>query len=156
MGLRQNILTDPVSELDLRKVVTVKTETPVRQAAALMREHQLGCVIVVDSHGKPVGKFTERKIIRLMVDDPTQMDQPVKNFMIPSADPVRDTDSIAAMVSKMQVGNLRFLCVVDAQNKAVALSGQKGLMEYIADHFPRQIKVQRMKSKIFLDEREGA
>lgn len=156
MGLRQNILTDPVSELDVRQAVTVKQDTTARQAIALMRQHQLGCVIVVDGHGRAVGKFTERLVIRMLLEDPSKLDQPMRNLKIHAADPIRDTDSIASMISKMQVGNLRFLCVVDAHNKPVALSGQKGLMEYIAEHFPRQIKVQRMRSKIFLDEREGA
>lgn len=156
MGLRQNILTAPVSELDLRKIATVKPDTTVRQAVATMREHQLGCVIVVDSLGKPIGKFTERQVTKLLLDDTSKLDEPIKNHMLASADPVRDTDSIAGMVSKMQVGNLRFICVTNAQGKATALAGQKSLMEYIADHFPRQIKVQRMRSKIFMDEREGA
>ena len=156
MGLRQNMLTEPVSELELRQVVAVKPDTTVREAAARMREHHLGCVVIVDSNGKPLGKFTERKIVKLLVENPASIDEPVKKHMIPTVDPVRDTDSIAGMVSRMQVGNLRFLCVVNAPGKAIAISGQKGLMEYIADHFPRQVKVQRMKSKVYLDEKEGA
>ena len=50
----------------------------------------------------------------------------------------------------------RFVCVTDAEGRAVALTGQKGLSEYIADHFPRQVMVQRLGGKPGLAAREGA
>lgn len=156
MGLRQNILTDPVSELNLRKVITVKPETTVREAAAKMREGKLGCVVVMSSEGKPVGIFTERKVMRLILECTKKLDEPVSNHLITTAGPMADDSPIGDMVTKMQVDNLRFLAVENPKEKIVSISGYKGLMEYIAEHFPRQIKVQRMKSKMFMDEREGA
>ena len=42
----------------------------------------------------------------------------------------------------------RFLCVLDEDGRTrVALTGQKGLSEYIADHFPQQVMVQRVGGK---------
>ena len=65
------------------------------------------------------------------------------------------TEPIANVIESMQSQKLRFIVVLDEQGKAVAITGQKGIMEYIADHFPRQIKVQRMSSDFFTGQREG-
>ena len=46
--------------------------------------------------------------------------------------------------------------VLDDEGRPVGLTGQKGVMEYIAEHFPRQGKVQLMESKLHMDHREGA
>ncbi len=56
----------------------------------------------------------------------------------------------------MKIKNVRFLCVVDEDRRVVGLTGQKGLMEYVADHFPRQVMVQRIGCTPFLATREGA
>lgn len=156
MGLRQNLLTDPVSELNLRQVITVSPETTIRQAAIKMREGNLGCVIVVAPDGKPQGLFTERQITRLLVQGPHVLDHPVKDHLATPESPVDQNAPIADMTQLMFNRGLRFILVTGQNGRLSGLSGQKGFMEYVAEHFPRQIKVQRMASKIFMDEREGA
>jgi CBS domain-containing protein len=156
MGLRESILEDTVAKLPLREVIKVRPGTPVRKVAQKMRQKKLGCAILVDDKGKPVGKFTERKLLRAVLEDPANLDQPVEKFSYPSGDPVALTDSIAKMVQVMQARQLRFLSVVDARGRVVALTGQKGLMEYIAEHFPRRVKVERLHSQLSMDDREGA
>src|SRR5208283_4743681 len=101
--------------------------------------------------GKPIGKFTERKLLRLVLQSPANLDQPVEKFSYPSGDPVALTDSIAKMIQVMQGRQLRFLSVVDAKGRVVALTGQKGLMEYIAEHFPRRVKGGKLHSKLSMD-----
>lgn len=156
MGLRQNILTEPVSELNLRQVVTVSPETTIGQAIARMREGKLGCVIVCSEDGKPQGLFTERQVIRLLLEGTHVLDQPVKDHLATPESPTDRNAPIGDMTQKMLDRGLRFIIVTDEQGKATGISGQKSFVEFIAEHFPRQIKVQRMQSKLYMDEREGA
>lgn len=156
MGLRQNLLTEPVSELNLRQVITVSPETTIRQAAEKMRENKLGCVIVCCDDGKPQGLFTERQIIRLLLTGAQILDEKVKDHLATPESPTDQAAPIGDMTKQMQERSLRFIIVTDKDGKAAGISGQKSFMEYIAEHFPRQIKVQRMQSKIYMDEREGA
>ncbi len=155
MGLRRNILNEPVSELELRELIAVNPETPVREALKKMRDKQLGCVVVIDDQGRPLGKFTERLLVKLLLEHPGSLDQPVSKHMSSTWDAVKKSEPIAKVIDAMQSQKLRFIVVLDDQGKAVAITGQKGVMEYIADHFPRQIKVQRMSSDYFTDQREG-
>jgi hypothetical protein len=69
---------------------------------------------------------------------------------------VKQSDPIVNVLLAMQAQNVRFVCVLDDEGRAVALTGQKGLMEYIADHFPGQIMVQRIGCAPYIQQREGA
>jgi hypothetical protein len=60
------------------------------------------------------------------------------------------------VLAALEFTNIRFLIVVDDRGRLAGLTGQKGLMEYVAEHFPRQVTVQRIGCKPFLAEREGA
>ena len=157
MGLRQDILSDPVSVLELRDLVAVKPDTTVRRAIELMRQHRLGCVVIVDDHNRPLGKFTERLLIKLLVaDGPDALDQRVSEHMASAWTLVERSDPIAKVIQCMEADKLRFVVVVDEHGHPVGITGQKGVMEYVAEHFPRQVKVQETEAKLYMDQREGA
>lgn len=156
MGLKENIFRDTISDLELRELIALAPDTPVRQAVTEMRRMRLGCVIVVDPQGKPIGKFTERKLMKLLLDDPQGLDKPIKEFMYNDPDAIGVYEPVAKLVNLMKSRRVRFVCAVDKDGKAIALTGQRGMMEYIAEHFPRQVKSQRMKPLVSLPEREGA
>jgi hypothetical protein len=47
--------------------------------------------------------------------------------------------------------------IVDADGRPTALTGLRGVVEYVADYFPRQVKVQPIDgSKVSIKTREGA
>jgi len=156
MGLRENIRNEPVSQLPLRELICVDRTTTVREAIGLMRRHGLGCIVVVDDDGRPLGKFTERILIRLLLRGDAVLDQPVSDHMASVWGIVSLTDPIEKVVEAMEDKGLRFVVVVDEEGRACALTGQRGLMEYIGEHFPRAIKVQPIGSRLAMDQREGA
>ena len=155
MGLHQDILNQPVSDLDLRELIAVRQDVTIRDALAQMCEKKLGCVVVVDDQNRPLGKFTERLLVRLLLDQPDGLDHPVGQHMASAWAWVQMIDPIAKVIDCMESKKLRFVIVLDDQGRAIALTGQKGVMGYIADHFPRQVRVQRMSSEYFTGQREG-
>ena len=157
MGLKENLLTEKVTELPLREAITVSEESTVATVLDRMREKHLGCAVVADAAGKPLGVFTERTLIDLMLKGTVQWEtMPVRDclekewFSVPAATP------IAEVVGLIREHAARFVCVTDAEGRVVGLTGQKGVSEYIADHFPRQVMVQRLGGKPGLNTREGA
>jgi CBS domain-containing protein len=155
MGLRQEILEAPVTELDWRKLLTISATAPVREAIALMQSKRLGCVVVVDEAGKALGKFTERDLLRLMLLNPKDLDNPVGQNMSGTWATVNQSETVGKVIECMDKSKLRFVIIIDDDGKAVGLTGQKGVIEYIVDHFPRQVKVHMMESKLYMDAREG-
>ena len=56
----------PIGELGTRKVVVARRDTSAEEAAALMRKHHVGDLVVVDDHNGlrvPVGIVTDRDLV---------------------------------------------------------------------------------------------
>jgi len=156
MGLRSDILNHQVSALPMREGLIVAPDARLGETMQKMQAAHLGCVVVVDERGRPLGKFTERRLMRLVVAGKAKPDTRVGDHVFGAEDCVTRNDPIHKMIRIMEDRQLRFIIVVDEQGRVIGLTGQKGLMEYIAEHFPRQVKVQRMQAKLHMDEREGA
>lgn len=156
MGLRQDILNDSIEKLELRELIAVRPTTSVRAAIGLMRRKGLGCAVAVDDAGKPLGKFTERALISLLMEHKDALDRRVGDHLAEEWVSLKITDPISKLLECMQEKGLRFVVVVDDDGRAIGLTGQKGLMEYVAEHFPRAVLVQPMVSRVGMDEREGA
>ncbi len=45
-------------------VITIKETDTVLAATKSMKKHEIGCVVVVDKAGKPIGLMTERDVVR--------------------------------------------------------------------------------------------
>lgn len=156
MGLREDILKDPVASLEMRAALTVTGDEVVRNVAKRMRTTHLGCAIVVDADGKPVGKFTERLYVKLVAADPNAAGDPVAKHMYHDPDAISQDASVSEMVALMQSKSLRYICVTDGNGRVMGITGQKGLMRYISEYFPRIVMVQRMRPLVGMDQPEGA
>ncbi len=63
------------------KVVTVQPEQTIRQALALLAEHNIGALVVVDPEGRPVGILSERDVVRTAVRDEAVFTKTVSALM---------------------------------------------------------------------------
>lgn len=156
MALRENISHESVSELTLRPLVLFKPERPVNDACESMREGGLGATIAVDAVGRPVGMFNEKVLIRLLASNPDAVNEPAEKHMVREVVTVKVTDPIAELIATMKQRHLRWVCVVDEQGKATALTGLRGVMEYVVDHHPLLVKSTPIRRKLSMTEREGA
>lgn len=156
MSLLKNMQTNPVSSLSLRPVIRCQIGDTVRTAILRMREGKLGCVVIVDDDDRPQGIFTEAMLRRQLVVNPGFVDKGLGGQMAAAFPWVRTSDSVETVLDAMETKNTRFLVVVDDDGKAVGLTGQKSLMEYVAEYFPGEVMVQRIGGKGFPDQREGA
>ena len=156
MGLYENMVSEPIRRLALRDAITVSADLSVRDAVLCMRDRKLGCVIVVDEHQKPMGMFTEAMLRCLMIDDRTALDDSVQDRMEKQFPCASITDPVVTVLEAMQAANHRFVSVVDDTGRVVGLTGQKGLMEYIADHFPQTVLTERVGIEPPRRQREGA
>lgn len=156
MGLKENMRSDPVSRLNLREPVVAGASVTVREGIQRMRTRKLGCVIVVDDQRRPMGILNEGMLRQMLSVNPAVVEAPIRDYMNTSARWVRLTDPVVQVLRAMQNENTRFVGVVDDDGRLAGLTGQKGLMEYVADHFPEQVSVQRIGQSTHYAQREGA
>ena len=95
-------------------------------------------------------------LTQLMASHPDSLDEPISSHHADRWPQVRLADAIVSVLEALETKNVRFLAVVDEEGRIAGLTGQKGLMEYIADHFPEHVMVQRIGQKPFMQDREGA
>jgi len=156
MSLQDNLANETVDKLNLRTALTISPDKTVRDAVETMREGNLGCVIVVDKANKPIGIFTEAMLRIALCEDPNCVNAPLTEHIAETFPCVETTDSIETVLEAMETKNHRFVVVVDDGHRVVGLTGQKGLMEYVAEHFPGEVMVQRIGSDPYPHTREGA
>jgi CBS domain-containing protein len=94
-------------------VVTVRPDTPLAEAARLMRDSDLGPLPVCDDDGRIVGMLTDRDItIRATAEGKDPRSTRVEEVMTPEAVCCLDTDEVRKAAEVMQSAQLRRLLVV--------------------------------------------
>lgn len=156
MSLIDNMNNETVEHLTVREPILVAPDLRLRDAVKLMRDKALGCVMVTGEDGKVLGVFTESMLVEVLAHHPQALEDPIEKQMAPRFPWVRNNDPIAFVVDAMQVKNVRLMSVLDEQDQPIGLTGQRGVMEYVADHFPGDVTVQRVGMPAYSARREGA
>ena len=101
-----------VKEVMKAKVITVKPDTSVKEAAQLMRKNRVGSVIVVDD--KPIGILTESDIIeKIVAEDKKASDILVKEIMTSPIIVIEPYIDLEEAMRTMSTCNVRRLPVIE-------------------------------------------
>ncbi len=128
-----------ISELMTRNPCTVTPDTPVSEAARLMKEEDVGIVPVVErvggaeTRGRLVGVITDRDIAIRHVAEGRTTDTPVRDVMsggVKTATPDDTVDSVMALMGREQV---RRVPVVDERGSLVGVVSQADLARKASD-----------------------
>ena len=110
-----------VSEAMTPSVVTVSRETPLADAARLMRDSDVGPLPVADE-GRLVGVLTDRDItIRAVADGKDPFSTRVDEVMTPKVVCCLDTDDVERAAEMMQSAQLRRLLVVSEDGRLAGI-----------------------------------
>jgi CBS domain-containing protein len=106
-------LAKTVGELMTRDPVMVDPKATVRDAARMMRDRDIGAVLVADK-GRLVGLVTDRDIVvRAMADKSDPMNCKVSDIVSKEVETVSPNDSVDKAVKLMRSKALRRVPVVD-------------------------------------------
>lgn len=134
------LFAEPIKSLPRRAGrVAVPLGTTIGQAARIMKEHRVGCVLVEDG-GKLIGIFTERDILTKLVGtgyDPAKV--AVDGVMTRNPETLTPEDPIAFALQQMSVGGFRHVPLVDADGHPVGILSVKDVVDYLTEHFPKEI-----------------
>ncbi|OGB96954.1 MAG: hypothetical protein A3G35_00505 [candidate division NC10 bacterium RIFCSPLOWO2_12_FULL_66_18] len=119
--------------------VAIPLGTTIGEAVRVMKEHRIGCIMVED-RGKLVGIFTERDILTKLVGtgyDPAKVR--VDGVMTRDPETLTLDDPIAFAMQLMSVGGFRHVPLVDADRRTVGILSVKDIVDYLVEHFPRDV-----------------
>ena len=137
MDLSRNLKVESVSRLNPTPPWHVAPEQSVAEAAQLMREKSVGCVLVCVDR-KIVGLFTERDLMKRVMAAGKPLSSPVAESMTPNPVTVHPKDSIATAIRRMEEGGYRHLPVV-VDDRPVGILSVKRIVHYLVEHFPATV-----------------
>jgi CBS domain-containing protein len=96
-------------------VVVMPPQEPVRRLVGLLRQHNLGAVVVSTGDQAIDGIVSERDVVRRLDDGTDVLDMPVSTIMTPAADvqTCRPDDQIEHLMELMTQRRIRHVPVID-------------------------------------------
>jgi len=155
MDLARNLKIDSVSRLHPTPPLHVHPTCTIAQAVALMRQEQVGCVLVCEAN-RVVGIFTDRDLMRRVLAEGKPLTSPVGECMTSRPVVVHPKEPIGAAVRRMEEGGYRHLPVVDEAGRPLGVLSVKRIVHYLVEHFPATIYNLPPDPDVIPHEREGA
>jgi CBS domain-containing protein len=134
MELARNLKVDSVSRLHPTPPWRVHPDQSVAEAVRLMRQHQVGCLLVCNGDTL-LGIFTERDLMRRVLAPGRPLTLPVSACMTPNPVTVLPNAPISFAVRLMEEGGYRHLPVIDAAGKPVGVLSVKRIVHYLVEHY---------------------
>ncbi len=122
-----------ISELMSKNPRTVTPDTPVSEAAQLMKEEDIGMVPVIErvggaeTRGRLVGVITDRDIAIRTVAEGRAADAPVRDVMSSGVRTATPSDSVESVMELMGREQVRRIPIVDERGSLVGVVSQADL-----------------------------
>lgn len=111
-----------VGRICTRVVHTAAPDETVRHAAGLMRQHNVGTLVVLDPGGRPIGLVTDRDIAVRLVGHRLNADETtISMIMTGPVSTVKEETPIESALEHMAGAKIRRLVVVDRNDQLVGL-----------------------------------
>jgi len=131
--VERSLMDDPVSVLGPHSPITLPADATVGEAIRVLLERNIGAVLIVDAGGGLVGILSERdllvKVAGVCHDYPGR---PVSEFMTRHPETIRERDSLAYALHKMDCGGYRHLPVM-RDGRLVGMISVRDLLEHVTD-----------------------
>jgi CBS domain-containing protein len=139
MSLEHDLQQEQVNHLDLNNFTAVGIGTSVRTTVEKMREENHHCAIVVDEDKKVVGIFTDRDILRKVVDVRETWDLPIDDVMTPAPLTVNGGSRADMALALMDFKQFRNVPVIDDEGKVMGNLTHYAIIKYLSDRFPESV-----------------
>jgi len=122
IGIRARML---VKDVMSSPVFTIDEDAAVNEAARLMDEYELGCIIVTSKEGKPLGIITERDLVkRVLAKNARASKLSAKDVMTTPLITIDPDETLSDAARRMSALNVRRLGVMYKGNLAGIISSR--------------------------------
>jgi CBS domain-containing protein len=129
--VQSSLMHDPVSVLRPRAAITLGPASTVSEAIGVLLVENIGALPVVDGAGQLVGMLSERDLLLKVAglrDD--YAGRPVAEFMTPRPETVRESDTLAFALHKMDSGGYRHLPVL-REGRLVGMISVRDVLRHV-------------------------
>ncbi|WP_415892397.1 EAL domain-containing protein [Neptuniibacter sp. PT8_73] len=130
----------PLKAILTPSVITVAPDSPLKTVLALMQEHSISSVVAIDDSAKPVGIFTEKDAIRLMLDDQAISSLSMAEVMSQPVITVSSNLGYAKAYQTMSENSVRHLVVVDSDGQLLGLVSEGDFLHHMGMEYLVELK----------------
>jgi CBS domain-containing protein len=117
-----------VRHIMIKKVVTAKKNTTVKNAIKILFKRHVGSIIVINNEKKCVGIFTERDAIRAVAQS-VSLDKPLEEIMTKNVATIQEDATFEEARRKILEHEIRHLPVVNSNGKLVGLIAVRQILD---------------------------
>lgn len=156
MDLREYIEKEPARRVGYRAPVVVGPETSIGDAAALMRERSVGCLLVGED-GRLSGIFTERDLLRKVLAKQAEatFEDPITAVMTSNPVVALESETIAVLLRRMYDGGFRHIPLLSGNDRLLGTVSIKRVVGFLADQFGEHVYNQPPRLDNYGSAREG-
>ena len=119
-----------VSHIMIKKVVTAKKNTILKNAIKILFKRHVGSIVILNDEKKCVGMFTERDAIRAVAQN-ISLNKPLEEVMTKNVVTIREDVPFEEARRKILANQIRHLPVVNSNGQLVGLIS----VRHIVDEF---------------------
>jgi CBS domain-containing protein len=134
-SVESQLLTEPISQLDLSDYCIVTADTSIRDTVERMRELRQNCAIIIGKGTHIVGILTDRDVLKRVVTHPETWDQAVETVMTAEPDTIRVRASTGEALHMMNEGHYRNIPVVNEKGVIRGNLTYYAVLKFLTDHF---------------------
>lgn len=138
MTLESELREEQVSHLDLSAFSQAPSGTSVRDVLAQLRADRHNACLVTDGQ-KLIGIFTDRDVLRKVVNSPQMLDAPIDEVMTKAPITIRPTMSAATALRTMDENHFRNLPAVDENGEIMGDMTHQSIIDFLAARYPVEI-----------------
>lgn len=120
------------------KLITIAPEQPVKEAVALLSQHNIGAIVVLDEAAALIGILSERDVVRQLRHRDDLLNQPVKELMTAKVITCVPQDDLMSVAHVMTEHRFRHMPVVE-QGKLLGIISIGDVLKAQRDYYHGQI-----------------
>jgi len=136
--IEEILRNDSIRSMEIVPIPSVPGTTRLRDVIAIMQKRRVAAVVVTHER-RVVGIFTERDLLNRIVGLSLNEDLPISDVMTRDPKTLSSDDRIADAIRLMTEQGYRHIPLVDRDGRDVGLVSARDIVEFIAQHYPKEV-----------------
>jgi CBS domain-containing protein len=138
MDIEKVLRERKIRQLVLGPLVTVESETSLKNTISAMQQNQVGYVLVTENQ-QLVGIFTERDVLGKVMGERVDDSRLLKEFMTPAPLTLNPDASVLEAIQLMDEHGYRNVPLVNAEGNLVGNLSASNIIDFLAESFPQEV-----------------
>ena len=134
--VERSLMEEQIKCLQPVEPLTIDLKTTLKRAIQIMRNKNIGCVVVTDDAGKLAGILTERDLLQKVAGQNLDHSQCiVDDFMSPAPESSKSEHPLAYALHRMIISDIRYLPLVDENDRPEGIISSRDVIAYMKKRF---------------------